>query len=102
TKLWIERDYDEVTRSFPNSFTVSLTANGIPVTNKDVQVWHVFRDAPGYDAWNKNKLEERMKLGGKSFTVRTGPAGKVKFDLPEYNGITNIHTSYQMVVRFNT
>jgi predicted Zn-dependent peptidase len=25
----------------------------------------VFRDAPGYDSWNKTPLAERMKLGGK-------------------------------------
>jgi hypothetical protein len=42
-----------------------------------------------------------MRLGGKSITVRTGPDGKAWFDLPEYNGITNIHSSYQVVVRFN-
>jgi hypothetical protein len=100
-KLWIERDFDEATRSFPNSFTISLTVNGAPVTNKEVQVWHVLRDAPGYDSWNKTALSERMKLGGKSLTVRTGPDGKGRFALPEYNGITNTHTSYQVVVRFN-
>ena len=101
TKLWIERDFDEPTRNFLNSFTVSLTANGAPVTNKDVQVWHVFRDAPGYDSWNKTPLAERMKLGGKTIAVRTGPNGTGRFALPEYDGITNTHRSYQVVVRFN-
>jgi hypothetical protein len=102
TKLWIERDYDQGTRSFPNSYTLSLTADGTPLANKDIQVWHVFRDAPGYDSWNKTPLAERMRLGGKSTTVRTGPDGKARLELPEYNGITNIHSSYQVVVRFNS
>jgi hypothetical protein len=101
TKLWIERDYDERTRNFLNSYTFSLSTDGAPLANKDISVWHVFRDTPGYDSWNKLTLAERMKLGGKSVTVKTDAAGHAKLALPEYNGITNIHSSYQLVVRFN-
>ena len=101
TKLWIERDFDEKTRNFLNSFTVSLTADGRPLADKTVQAWHVFRDGPGYDSWNKHTLEERMKLGGKTVALHTDAAGHAKLRLPEYDGITNIHSSYQLVIRFN-
>ena len=101
TRLWIERDFDKTTRNYLNSYTLSLTADGVPLADKDIQVWHVFRDAPGYNGWNKHPLAERMKLGGKTVTVRSDATGKAKLHLPEYNGITNIHSSYQVVVRFN-
>ena len=100
-KLWVERDYDDTTRSYSNSYTFSLSAGGVPLAEKDIQVWHVARDQPGYDGRNKYPLEERMKMGGKSVKVRTDAAGKAKLRLPEYNGITNIHSSYQLLVRFN-
>lgn len=101
TRLWIERGFDAGKKNFLNSYTILLTSNGAPLAGKDIQVWCVARDAPGYDSWNKTSLEERMKAGGKSVTLRTGSDGKAKLDLPEFDGITNIHASYQMVVRFN-
>lgn len=101
SKLWIERDYDETTRNYLNSFTLSLTANGQSLANKDIQVWSVFRDSPGYDSLNKHSLAERMKLGGKAVTVRTDADGKGRFVLPEYDGIKDIHATYQLVIRFN-
>src|ERR1043166_5379230 len=99
-KLWIERGYDEARRTFLNSFTISLTSTvhssihsstnplihqstnpsihqsinqpaGSPLAEKDIQVWYVARDAPGYDSWNSKPLAERMKKGGKTVSVRT-------------------------------
>jgi hypothetical protein len=69
--------------------------------SKDVEVWYVSRDAPGYDPWNKKSLGDRMKLGGKTIVVTTRGDGQATFSLPEFDGITDIHQSYQMVVRFN-
>ena len=101
TRLWIERGFDAGKKNFLNAYTISLTSNGAPLPEKDIQVWYVARDAPGYDSWNKTSLEERMKAGGKSLTLRTGSDGKARLELPEFDGITNIHASYQLVVRFN-
>ncbi len=101
TRLWIEREYDESGQRFLNSFTISLTSDGVPVPDKDIQVWYVSRDTPGYDSWNTRPLEERMKAGGKSITLHTGPDGKAVLALPEFDGISDIHASYQMVIRFN-
>ena len=101
TKLWVDRGFDEVKQSFLNSYTISLTSNNAPLADKDIEVWYVARDAPGYDSWNSKLLAERMKLGGKSLTLHTGPDGKAKLVLPEFDGIANIHATYQMVIRFN-
>src|SRR5262249_45378840 len=101
TKLWIERGYDETKKSFLNSYTILLTANSAPLADKDVQVWYVARDTPGYDSYNSKPLAERMKLGGKVLTVHTNATGEAKLDLPEFNGITNVHSTYQMLIRFN-
>jgi hypothetical protein len=73
----------------------------VPLPGRDLQVWYVARDAPGYDSWNSKPLTERMKLGGKALTLKTDAAGKARLVLPEFDGITNIHASYQVVVRFN-
>jgi hypothetical protein len=100
-RLWIERDFDEKTKNFLNAYTISLTAGNRPIAEKDVQVWYVARDTPGYDSWNSKPLPERMKLGGKTMTLKTDSAGKARLVLREFDGITNIHASYQLVIRFN-
>lgn len=100
-KLWIERDIDELKHNFLNAFEISLTSNGVAVTNRDVEVWYVARGAPGYDSWNSRPLADRMKMGGKIVTLGTDKNGHAKLRLPEFDGITDIHASYQMVVRFN-
>ena len=40
-------------------------------------------------------------MGGKKIMVRTDSNGKAAFKLPEFDGVSDIHASYQMVVRFN-
>jgi hypothetical protein len=76
-----------------------------PVRAVDFQSHKIYqsqaRDTPGYDSWNSKPLAERMKLGGKILTVRTGADGTADLALPEFDGITSIHASYQMVIRFN-
>jgi hypothetical protein len=100
-KLWIERGYDAVKKNFLNSYTISLTSSKTPLADKDVQVWYVARDTPGYDSFNSKPLAERMKMGGKIVTVHTDAEGRARLDLPEFDGVTSIHASYQMVIRFN-
>lgn len=97
-----------------NSYTISLTAGvnpgiqpaplprgTVPLADKDVEVWCVARDAPGYDSWNSKPLAERMKLGGKSITLHTDALGQARLELPEFDGVASIHASYQLVIRFN-
>jgi hypothetical protein len=100
-RLWIERGYDEAKKNFLNSYTISLTSSNAPLANKDIQVWYVARDNPGYDSFNSKPLAERMKMGGKSVMVHTDAEGKAGLQLPEFDGIASIHASYQIVIRFN-
>jgi len=100
-KLWIDREYDERQKRFLNSYIISLTSNGAPLADKDITAWYVGRDQPGYDSFNSKRIEDRMKAGGKSVRVRTDSSGKAHLALPEFDGITDIHASYQLLVRFN-
>ncbi|MGZ5566133.1 MAG: alpha-glucuronidase family glycosyl hydrolase [Limisphaerales bacterium] len=101
-KLWIEREFDSGQNRFLNSFTISLKSNEVPLANREVEVWCVARDAAGYDSWNSLPLAERMKMGGRIIKLTTDNAGQAKLRLPEFDRITNIHASYQLVVRFNS
>jgi len=85
-----------------NSYTISLAASNAPLANKEVQVWYVGRGSPAYDSLNSKPLVERMKMGGQIVTVHTDADGKAKLNLPEFDGIADIHASYQMVIRFNS
>ncbi len=100
-KLWIDRDFNEKTQRFLNAYEISLNADGKPLANRDLQIWYVARDRPGYDSFNSKPLKDRMALGGKSLTLHTDSSGNAKLSLPEFDGITDIHASYQLVVRFN-
>jgi hypothetical protein len=101
TQLRLVRDYDEATGKWPNQFTLSLTCDGAPLADKELEFWYVERDKPGYDSWNKTPLGERVKMGGKSIVVRTQADGKAYVALPHLDEIENTHYSYQVVVRFN-
>jgi hypothetical protein len=100
-KLWIERDFDESQKRFLNSYTISLSSGGKPLGDKDVTAWYVRRDQPGYDSYNSKRIEERMKAGGKSVILHTDSDGHARLVLKEFDGIDDIHASYQLVVRFN-
>jgi hypothetical protein len=101
-KLSIDRGFDQAGKRFLNSFTVALTAaGGEPLANKTIDVWYVARDKPGYDSFNSKPLPARMKLGGTRVTLQTGADGKAKLDLPEFDGVADVHASYQLVIRFN-
>ncbi len=102
TNLWVERDFNEETEKWRNTYTITLTADDEPLADKEVEFWYVERYQPGYDSWNSKPLAERMEMGGDIMKAHTGPDGKAHVVLPQkYDGITNIHLSYQFVVRFN-
>ena len=102
TNLWVERDFDEEKKKWRNAYTITLTADHEPLADKEVEFWYVERYQPGHDSWNSRPLAERMEMGGHIIKARTGPDGKAHISLPEkYDTITNIHLSYQLVVRFN-
>jgi hypothetical protein len=100
-KLWIERGFDASTKRFLNSYTVSLTADGRPIADGAIEVWYVARGAAGYDSFNSQPLETRMKMGGKRVMLRTGSDGRARLDLPEFDGVADINASYQLAIRFN-
>ena len=94
-------DFDESARKSRNSFAVSLTCDGTPLPNKELDVWYVERCEPGYDSFNAQPLEERMKIGGHLLKVRTGPDGIAHVSLPGMRDVKNPHLTYQLVSRFN-
>jgi hypothetical protein len=101
-KLRVDREYDASGKRFLNSYNVSLTLNGKPLADKDISAWYVGRDQAGYDSFNSKSLKERMAAGGRSVTLRTDSSGKARLSLTEFDGVTDIHASYQLVIRFNS
>lgn len=102
TKITVERDFDESTGFWPNSYTVTLTSGGKPLPDKELTFWWVGRDKPGYDSWGVKTLEERMKLGGTTIKLRTGADGSARISLNEMDQVKETrHNTYQFVVLFN-
>jgi hypothetical protein len=101
THIQVERTFDETKKCWRNSYTITLTSNGVGLPDKEVEFWYVERGKPGYDSYNKQPLEERMKMGGTLLKVRTERNGNATVDLPHLNAIESIHHSYQLVARFN-
>ncbi len=100
-RLGVERGFDEKQKRFLNSYTISLTAGGKPLAAQTIDVWYVARGRPGYDSFNSQPLDARIKLGGKRLSLRTDSHGTATLALPEFDGIASIHASYQLVIRFN-
>jgi hypothetical protein len=100
-KLCIDRGFDDAKKDFLNRYTISLTLDDKPLADQPIEVWYVARDKPGYDSYNSKPLAERMKMGGKTVTLRTDDKGKAELKLPEFDNVTSIHATYQMVIRFN-
>jgi hypothetical protein len=101
TRIELVRDFDEATHRWKNAYTLTLTCDGAPLAGKDLQVWFVERDKPGYDSRGNARLEDRMKAGGELMRVRTGAGGLARFDIARLDAIRNQHYSYQLVARFN-
>ena len=101
TKIEIERDFDAQRNIWPNAYTITLTADGQPLPDKEVEFWYVMRWAPGYNSWNSVPLEQRMKMGGTLCKLRTDAGGKAHLATPEPDQVEDPHLSYQFVARFN-
>ena len=102
TRLLVDRDFDKATKKWRNAYTIDLQCDGEPLPDKPVEFWYVERNQPGYDSWNSRPLAERMKAGGKTIVARTDAQGKAAVALPHLDKVTDVHLSYQLVVRFNT
>ena len=102
TKIEIERDFDEKRNLWPNAYTLTLTADGAPLADKEFEFWYVMRYKPGYDSWNSIPLAERMEMGGTLIKLHTDADGKAHMAMPELDRVENPHMSYQFVARFNT
>ena len=102
TSIWVERDYDAAQKRWPNSYTISLTSDGKPVPDKELEIWHVERYKPGYDSFGSRPLAELMKLGGTLLKLRTNASGKARLQMPAHlDKTTNQHMAYRLIVRFN-
>jgi len=101
TCIEVEREFDESVTRWPNAYTITLTCDGEPLADKELEFWHVEVDKPGYDSYNKTPLQERMKMGGQLIRVRTGADGVAHVTLPHLDEIQDTHYSYQFIVRFN-
>ena len=101
TDLKLLRDYDEDDKRYKNEYTLTLTCNGEPVAGKEIEFWYAERDKPGYDSYNKNTIEERMKMGGELIRVQTEADGKAHVKLPQFDKIDYVHHQIQIVARFN-
>lgn len=112
TRIGIERDFDEASHRWLNRYTLTLTCDGEPVPDRELEFWYAERtDPPAYDPWNARPLAERMKFGGTLLKVRTDRAGTARVALPRFDDrealaartlpYAAIHHSYQLVVGFN-
>ncbi|MBI3866632.1 MAG: exo-alpha-sialidase [Planctomycetia bacterium] len=101
TRLNIDRGYDAAQDRFLNEYLLTLTADGRPLPEKNIELWYVARDAPGYDSWCHKPISERMKAGGKLISATTDARGQARFALAEFDARTIVHDSYQLFARFN-
>ncbi|MBI2503635.1 MAG: hypothetical protein HYW07_10440 [Candidatus Latescibacteria bacterium] len=108
TRLWLERLFDEAQDRYLNTYTLSLSAEGRPLPDQEVEVWWVGRDQPGYSSWAEVPLEKRMQQGGERLRLCTDAEGRALLNLPQLDQLEGLdlpcepaHYSYQLVVRFN-
>ena len=101
TRIELTRDFDKTRSRWRNAYTLKLTCEGEPLVGEELEFWFVERDQPGYDSYNKDSLEERMKKGGEVIRVRTDKQGMAQVTIPRLDRIENIHHSSQIVARFN-
>ena len=99
TSIWVQRDFDEEQNRWRNAYTITLTCDGAPLADKELEFWYAERYQPGYGA--DRPLEERMEMGGELTKLRTGPDGKAHLELPHFDAVESIHLSYQLIARFN-
>ena len=87
---------------WPNSYALTLTQAGNPLSGKELTFWYAELGKPGYDDWNRNTLDERMAMGGTKISVVTDQEGKARVDLEQMDQVAqDEHRYYQCVVLFN-
>lgn len=101
TSLLVERDKAKGQDRWPNAYTLTLLCDGEPLAGKAIEFWYVEKDEPGCDPYGRHTIEERMAMGGKVITTRTGRDGKARVDLPHLDKIEDPYANYQLVARFN-
>jgi hypothetical protein len=100
-RILVSRDFDEAADRWLNAYTITLTCEGVPLPDKEIEFWYAERYQPGYEDFPNHSLEERIQMGGKLLKARTDSNGAAHVSLPEMEEVTYIHLSYQFVVRFN-
>ncbi|MFA6111877.1 MAG: sialidase family protein [Candidatus Latescibacterota bacterium] len=101
-RLTLEREVDPLARRWRNAYTATLTCGGEPLPDREVELWYVERDRPGYDSHGTQSLEVRMAAGGVRLRSRTDAAGRARFDLAPLDAVIDPHRSIQLIARFNT
>ena len=101
TRLELSRAFDSSRSRWLNSYALKLTCDGEPLPDKDLEFWFVERDKPGYDAFGKYTLAERLGMGGEIVRAQTGADGVAHVNLSKLDGVTYMHHTIQIVVRFN-
>ena len=101
TRIDVKRDYDQRQGRWPNSYTLTLWGGDMPIVGKELVFWYAEKGEGGYDSWNTDPIEMRMKKGGTIIRVRTGDEGTAEIRLTKFDEIEDLHHSYQFIVRFN-
>lgn len=99
THVHVERMFDEQQGRYPNTYKIRLTCDNLPLPNAAMEFWYVDRYTTGFD--DIRKLDERMKSGGTLLKLMTDRDGVALVSLDDKDNITDIHMSYQFIVRFN-
>ena len=101
TRIAVQRPYDPETSRYPNRYTITLTADGDPIRDAELEFWYAKRNEPGYSGFGGLPIEAQMRAGGTALKVKTDADGAAQVALPALDKVTDIHLSYQFVVRFN-
>ena len=78
-RIEVERVFDEKTRTYPNAYRMTLTGEGKPLPDRELQ----------------------FKMGKTIIKVRTDANGSATVALPDKDKITDVHSAYGFVVLFN-
>jgi len=99
TRLTIERVFDERENRFLNEYEATLTADGRPVSDKQITLWYAVQGDAGYEPYNRGILPERMAMGGKTVVAPTNAEGVARLTIPEADLAAGPH--YQVAAVYN-
>jgi len=95
TKLELTRDYDEAQEQFTNSYTATLTADGVPQLGCTVRFSYHLRYTDDYDS------DGDPRIAGTHVDAITDEHGRANIDLSDKDDYTNMHQSYRVAVKFD-